>query len=1027
MPKKPTYEKLEQRVKELEKESHDSKRLDEQRRFLLLAIERSSEGMAMADMSGNLEYLNDAFANMHGYSPDELVGKNLSIFHSPEQLPVVEAANQQIQETGSFKGELWHVRRDGTVFPTLMHNSLLRDEAGNTIGMIGTLRDISDLKAKEEETKASEAKFRELFNNMSSGVAIYEAKDNGNNFIFKDFNEAAERIDNIKKEDIIGKSVLEVFPGVKEFGLFDVFKRVWETGKPEDHPISLYKDQRISGWRENYVYKLPSGEIVAVYEDITDRKQIEEKLRKEDALKSSILDAIPHAVIGVRERRITFANDGVEPVFGWKPEELIGKNTRIFYRTDEEYEEIGNRIYPVLEKKRTHTVAEDIYMRRKDGRDIICRATSARIGETLKENEIIATFEDVTDRRHAEEALRESEEKYRGLINGMSDTVWVIDFDANFIDVNDASVEVLGYSREELLSMGPQDIDTSVGVEEIKGLIEQMPTDEIQLFETTHITKDGKTIPVEVKSSLVTYQGKKVILSIARDITERKQIEETLRESEAKYRTILGNIEEGYFEVDIAGNFTFFNDSLCEIYGYPREDMMGMNNRQCMDKKNARKVFKAFNKVYSTGNPTKTLDWEIIKKDGGKRFIGASISLRIGSNGDPIGFRGIVRDITKRKRAEEKLQASEARYRSVFENTGTATGIVEEDTTIAMANTGLVKLTGYSKEELEGKMRWTDFVVKEDLERMKGYHDKRRQNGEAAPTEYEFRFVDRKGDIKDISLFVGMIPGTKRSVCFLMDITDHKQAEEKLKKYSENLEEMVEDRTKDLKDAQEQLVRREKLAILGQLAGSMGHELRNPLGIISNAVYYLKMVHPDIDTTTKEYMDIISAEVQNSEKIITDLLDFSRVRQGEKEEIEIIELVAQALERQPLPENVEVVTRIPADLLSAYVDIRQIGQVLTNLISNACHAMPEGGTLTIQAKDHQNNIRLSVADTGSGISEENMEKIFDPLFTTRARGIGLGLAVSRNLVEANGGRLEVKSKEGKGATFTITLPVKEEE
>ena len=529
MPKKPTYEKLEQRVKELEKESHDSKRLDEQRRFLLLAIERSSEGMAMADMSGNLEYLNDAFANMHGYSPDELVGKNLSIFHSPEQLPVVEAANQQIQETGSFKGELWHVRRDGTVFPTLMHNSLLRDEAGNTIGMIGTLRDISDLKAKEEETKASEAKFRELFNNMSSGVAIYEAKDNGNDFIFKDFNEAAERIDNIKKEDIIGKSVLEVFPGVKEFGLFDVFKRVWETGKPEDHPISLYKDQRISGWRENYVYKLPSGEIVAVYEDITDRKQIEEKLRKEDALKSSILDAIPHAVIGVRERRITFANDGVEPVFGWKPEELIGKNTRIFYRTDEEYEEIGNRIYPVLEKKRTHTVAEDIYMRRKDGRDIICRATSARIGETLKENEIIATFEDVTDRRHAEEALRESEEKYRGLINGMSDTVWVIDFDANFIDVNDASVEVLGYSREELLSMGPQDIDTSVGVEEIKGLIEQMPTDEIQLFETTHITKDGKTIPVEVKSSLVTYKGKQVILSIARDITERKRAEAEIK------------------------------------------------------------------------------------------------------------------------------------------------------------------------------------------------------------------------------------------------------------------------------------------------------------------------------------------------------------------------------------------------------------------------------------------------------------------------------------------------------------------
>jgi len=147
---------------------------------------------------------------------------------------------------------------------------------------------------------------------------------------------------------------------------------------------------------------------------------------------------------------------------------------------------------------------------------------------------IVDLNSEIDERKKAEEALRESEEKYRELINGMSDTAWIIDFDANFIYVNDAAVKVLGYSRKELLSMGPQDIDTSLDVEEIKGLIEQIPTDEIQLFETTHTTKDGKTIPVEVKSSLVTYQGKQVILSIARDITERKQTEKALRQSEEK-------------------------------------------------------------------------------------------------------------------------------------------------------------------------------------------------------------------------------------------------------------------------------------------------------------------------------------------------------------------------------------------------------------------------------------------------------------------------------------------------------------
>ena len=185
MSDEPTYNELEQRVKVLEKETAERARLDKRLQLLSVAIEQSSEGIAIVDLGGNLEYLNDAFAKMHGYSTEELIGKNLSIFHTPQQMPSAEAANKQTKETGNFKGEIWHVTRNGTEFPTLMHNSLLRDDIGNPIGIIGTLRDITDLKGKEEEIKASEVRFRELFNNMSSGAAVYEAKDDGNDFIFK--------------------------------------------------------------------------------------------------------------------------------------------------------------------------------------------------------------------------------------------------------------------------------------------------------------------------------------------------------------------------------------------------------------------------------------------------------------------------------------------------------------------------------------------------------------------------------------------------------------------------------------------------------------------------------------------------------------------------------------------------------------------------------------------------------------------------------------------------------------------------
>jgi signal transduction histidine kinase len=244
-----------------------------------------------------------------------------------------------------------------------------------------------------------------------------------------------------------------------------------------------------------------------------------------------------------------------------------------------------------------------------------------------------------------------------------------------------------------------------------------------------------------------------------------------------------------------------------------------------------------------------------------------------------------------------------------------------------------------------------------------------------------------------------------------------------IKKYSENLEELMAIRTRELNDAQEKIIRQEKLVVLGQLAGGVGHELRNPLGVIANAVYFLKMAQPDANEKIKEYLNLIEKHIHISDMIIADLLDFTRVKSAERLPVSIPDLIHQTLDRFPTPELVQVTLDLPEDLPQAHADPQQVIQVLGNLTLNACQAMNQSGQLTISSRLQDDMVCISVQDTGSGVSPENMKKLFEPLFTTKIKGIGLGLAVSKKLAEANGGLIEVQSEEGKGSTFTVWLPI----
>ena len=276
--------------------------------------------------------------------------------------------------------------------------------------------------------------------------------------------------------------------------------------------------------------------------------------------------------------------------------------------------------------------------------------------------------------------------------------------------------------------------------------------------------------------------------------SQRETVLETLRQSEEKYRTILENIEDGYYEVDLKGNFTFFNNSMCRILGYHQKEMMGMNYRQITDKENVKKVFQSFNKVYNTGESTKEFDWQTIRKGGTKRYIEQSVALKKDSSGKRTGFRGIVRDITERKRAESQREAaldalreSEYKYKSLIENISDIIFTIDLEGRITFISKRTTEIIGYENEEMI-KMNIFNFIAEEDHQRtmknlqkgMKGERIKHIQmpviakSGEKLFFEFSFSRIYKNGAV------VGA-QGTA------VDINERKRADEKFRQSLENL------------------------------------------------------------------------------------------------------------------------------------------------------------------------------------------------------------------------------------------------
>ncbi|MBN2297323.1 MAG: PAS domain S-box protein, partial [Deltaproteobacteria bacterium] len=378
-----------------------------------------------------------------------------------------------------------------------------------------------------------------------------------------------------------------------------------------------------------------------------------------------------------------------------------------------------------------------------------------------------------------------------------------------------------------------------------------------------------------------------------------------------------------------------------------------------------------------------------------------------------VATQNIIRDITQKRKAQKALRASEAKYRATVEHTGTAIMLLEENRKISLVNRQMEKLSGYKREEIEGRIPFTQLVHPDDRERMAGYHKARREGRKDIPSEYEFRFIDKQGKVKDSFITIGMIPGTRQSIVSIMDITDIKQMEQELEKAR-------------------------KMALLGEMSAHVAHEVRNPLQKIKTGVELL-FHSMSLDERQKKLFNGVANGVDNLEKFVTQILEWTRSGKIRPKPFSISNIIIGLIfnrDEQFTRQGIEVSTTFDMNNDMVTVDGIQLRQLLENLIDNALEAMPQGGTLSITtscvpgytfrgSKEDVgvNALEIRIEDTGFGIEEQDLPYIFQPFFTKKTKGTGLGLALVQKIVSVHNGEIDVENLENAGVRFTIRLPM----
>jgi PAS domain S-box-containing protein len=845
-----------------------------------------------------------------------------------------------------------------------------------------------------------------------------------------------------KNEDLLSNNLSSIIDKNNFRQLKENFDSTTQDGENSIEIQIRHKDGRslwFEGRNKILTNKNEDKKILFVLKDISKRKQTELVVKESEERYQSIIKMINEGYYEVDLKgNFTFVSDALCKFIGYEQGELLGQNFKIV--TEDKTRKL---VFKTFNKVFNTNIQKNLFqfqVIKKDGERVFLETSVyLKYGINGKKLGFYGIVRDITQRKKEEDLeekfkielsqtvrlrtkeLEESEERYSTLFQHSNDGIFFHDLEGNIIDVNQKVLEQFGYTRDEILSYNIGQLHPASELAESKRAFEQISKKGFVSFEIYFKRKNGDVFPAEVSSSLFTIGEAKFIQGIVRDITIRKESEVKLKESEVKYRSMINNLDLGFYQVDWQGNILDHNPAFNYLLGYGlNEELLNINVKQFWQNPNEREIY--LNSLKKEGF-VKNYTVHSKKKSGQKITLQLNSHLIMAESGEPIKIQGLISDITEKFELEQKVKESEERYRNLIESVPLSIALVDQKGIVVYCNPATERLLGYSEEELIGnEFRKLPAINQKYLPMMLERFSKV-SKGEFLPP-FDVELYKKDGSLIWISYQTSLVNLGKGILiqAVLNDITERKRA---------NI--LIQEEIHKLKELDQ---------IRKDLISRVSHELKTPLVSVCGASeLLLELFKDEFKADTVELIEMIEKGGTRLKYLVDNLLDITRIEYNkfelEEETVNLSEIVKDCGKEMKFlakKRKLELILEIP-DKLEVKIDKIRIEQVILNLLSNAIKNTPPNGKIILKLYKKEDWAEFYIEDSGIGLTRDEMDRLFtrfgkierfgEGLEYVDIQGSGLGLYISKEIIDLHEGQIWAESAgRDKGATFIMKLPIK---